>query len=546
MKGSDGHRMRLVFVGFVVALVLSDGQIRADFMFGEPIHLGSTINSRFHDGAPAVSADGLELYFASDRPGGQGDLDIWVSRRITTNDDWGVPVNLGPTVNSTAADGEPSISADGLELFFSSGRAGGLGNADLYVARRTTIHHDWSEPLNLGPSVNTPSADYAPSLTSDGLTLYFDSNRAGGSGKSDIWMTTRNAIGDPWAEAMNLGSIVNTGAQEISPCVSADGLWLLFRSWKGGGQGNCDLWLSTRTTTSEPWSVPVNLAPPVNSRSCEHDPSISADGLTLFFGSNDRPGQLGGEDLWQVSITRIVDFNGDSSVDGDDILTLVEHWGGDNSLCDIGPMPWGNGVVDVEDLKVLAGYIGPDLDDPTLLAHWALDETEGLIASDSVADNDGTVIGTPVWQPAGGQVNGALEFDGVTYIAADQILSPSEGPFSVLAWIRGRIAGQVVVSQTDGSDWLTADALEGTLATGLAPSARNPLPPLVSDTIITDGDWHRIAFTWDGAYRRLYVDDVLVAEREDVGLAECYGDLNIGCGKDTAPESLPPRASSPA
>jgi len=357
MKWLNDDRMNWLFVVFVAVIVLGGGRAKADFVFGEPIHLGSTINSTVDDATPSISADGLELYFCSNRPGGYGNVDIWVSRRITTKDDWEMPVNLGSTVNGTASEGSPSISANGLELFFNSNRAGGLGNRDLYVARRATTHDAWGEPFNLGPLVNMSSADYAPSLSTDGLTLYFDSNRSGGYGTGDIWLTTRATLDDPWSEATNLGSTVNTGAQEISPCISADGLWLLFRSWKSGGLGNCDLWLSTRSTLSDPWCVPVNLGPPVNSGSCEHDPSLSTDGRTLYFGSNDRPGQLGGEDLWQAPIIPIVDLNGDRIVDADDMCIMVDHWGTDNSACDIGPMPWGDGIVDVEDLIVLAEHL---------------------------------------------------------------------------------------------------------------------------------------------------------------------------------------------
>ncbi len=524
-----------------MSIMACAGTANADFTFGDPVNLGPVANSEYDDQLPCISADGLELYFMSRRPGGVGDWDIWVARRETTHDPWEEPANLGPVVNSSGEDWAPCISADGLELYFEANRPGGHGGTDILVTVRATTDEPWGEPVNLRPFVNSSSRDGGPSISSDGLELYFKSTRPGGYGGEDLWVSQRPTKGEPWSSPVNLGSTVNGPAWDRGPSISADGLLLFFGSPRADGYGGEDLWLTSRATKDAAWGEPINLGPSINTAYHEDGPSIPGDGRTLYFSdyhTDPRPGGNGGSDLWQVSIQPVVDFNGDGRVEGEEVLTLADRWGTDDSLCDIGLMPWGDGIVDLQDVIALAGFTGPTVIDPTLIAHWAFDETEGIIASDSAGDNDGTVIGTPLWQPAGGQVNGALEFDGGTYIAADQILSPSEGPFSVLAWIRGGIAGQVVVSQTGGSDWLTADALEGTLATGLAPSARNPLPPLVSDTIITDGDWHRIAFTWDGAYRRLYVDDVLVAEREDVGLAECYGDLNIGCGKLMAPNTF--------
>jgi len=273
------------------------------------------------------------------------------------------------------------------------------------------------------------------------------------------------------------------------------------------------------------------------------NPNISADGRWLYFSDfwwsseqNVRPGGYGSDDLWKAPVLPVVDFNGDGKTDGKDVLGLANHWGTDDALFDIGPMPWGDGVVDLEDLRALAEYMGQEVVDPTLLAHWALDEAEGEIAYDSAGDNDGIVIGTCAWQPGSGQVNGALAFDGTTSILVDRVLNPSDGPFSLLAWVKGGAPGQVLVAQVDGENWLMVDASAGTLATGLIPPvARTPALALVSDAAITDDNWHRVGFIWDGTTRALYVDDVLVAEDVQDGLASCSGDLTIGCAKDMTP-----------
>ena len=227
------------------------------------------------------------------------------------------------------------------------------------------------------------------------------------------------------------------------------------------------------------------------------------------------------------------DFNGDGKVDIEDLIILIEHWGTDEPMCDIAPRPFGDGIVDVLDLELLMSYWGQEIDDPTLIAHWALDETQGIIAYDSAGENDVTLYGEPTWQPEGGKFGGALAFDGVDdYIFAPNGLNPADGPFSIFAWIQGGAPGQVVISQLNGADWLSADPASGFLMTALCESGRGG-SSLKSDSIITDGDWHRIGFVWDGVHRALYVDDILAAESTQQGLGSATGGLNIGCGMNS-------------
>ncbi|MFC1605214.1 kelch repeat-containing protein [Planctomycetota bacterium] len=226
----------------------------------------------------------------------------------------------------------------------------------------------------------------------------------------------------------------------------------------------------------------------------------------------------------------LVDFNHDGIVDAADMCIMVDHWGEDYSLCDIGPTLFGDGVVDVEDLKVLADHLFQEVEDPTLIAHWPMDETEGIIAYDSASVNDAVLVGNAVWQPYSGQINGALQLDGInSYVIADPVLNPADGPCSVFAWINGGAPGQVVLSQADGANWLAVDA-EGYLMTELTGPGRSA-GPLFSETVITDGQWHRIGLVWDGSKRMLYVDDVVVAEDTQTGLVSSDGGLYIGCGK---------------
>ena len=486
MNWLNNYRIRLVLVGFVAAIVLGGGSAKADFIFGEPTNLGPKVNTSYGDVNPNISADGLSLYFDDypvyPKPGGYGGGDMWVTRRDTTDDEWGTPMNLGPTVNTSYSDGALCISADGLTLIFESNRPGGYGNYDLWMSTRTTTKDDWSAPVNLGPTVNSSADEYPPSISADGLSLYFGSNRPGGLGSFDIWVTKRATVSDPWAP-------------------------------------------------------PVNLGPPVNSFAFDACPNLSADGSTLYFTST-RPGGFGGHDLWQVSITPIVDFNGDGIVDSKDMCIMVDHWGEDYSLCDIGPTPLGDGIVDVQDLIGLAEHLFEQVKDPTFLAHWALDEIEGDIAYDSVGENHAEVMGSAVWQPTGGVVDGALLLDGVDdCMATEYVHDPSEGPLSVFAWVKGGAPGQVLVSQVLGANWLMADSSSGNLMTELKESGRTG-SALFSETVITDGNWHRVGLVWDGTNRILYVDDVAVAADTQSELVGSNGGLNIGCGKNLEPGSF--------
>lgn len=254
-------------------------------------------------------------------------------------------------------------------------------------------------------------------------------------------------------------------------------------------------------------------------------------GGTIWIGTQD-----GGLAAFRPRPT--VDFNGDGCVTIQDLVRLIESWGQDDPAVDVGPTAFGDGIVDAEDLEVLMRYWGQEVDDSTLVAHWAMDETEGDVATDSGGTNDGTLLGSPVWRPEGGAINGALEFDGAAdrVVVNNGVLNPARGPFSVLAWIKGGAPGQVLISQIGGVNWLMADPSQGTLMTELVPPVgRKATPPLVSEAAITDGDWHRVAFVWDGVTRDLYVDDALVAEDAQSALASCSGGLNIGAGKGLEP-----------
>jgi len=243
-----------------------------------------------------------------------------------------------------------------------------------------------------------------------------------------------------------------------------------------------------------------------------------------------------------LGVCRTPDFNRDGKVGIQDLLILIEHWQQAELSFDIAPPPLGDGIVDAIDLAALMEYWGCEVKDMTLVAHWKLDETNGNVATDSVVGNNGTLIGDPLWQPAGGRKTGAIELDGIDdYVVTDFVLNPADGPFSVFAWINGGAPGQVIISQSDGFGagkiWLGLDTSNANLMTGLVPPplGRFIPEPLESQSTIIDGQWHYVGFVLDGSYRFLYTDGVEVA-KDTMALTQALifssGGLYIGAGRD--------------
>lgn len=244
------------------------------------------VNTSAHDGCPIQSPDGLSLYLASNRSGGRGGLDIWVSTRASTSEPWGAPVNLPEPINTPADEFCPT-PLRGNGLFFVSRRtiAGvtcGLG--DIYFTKQNP-KHGWREPQHLGCAPAGPNSELdeqGPSYV-DG-TLYFSRSRTAGQGGAvpgDIFVSEQ--AGDAFGPAAAVAELNSTG-NDLQPNVRKDGLEVVFSSNRTGGQGSQDIWASTRASTDDPWSTPVNLGSNVNSTNSETRPSLSWDGLTLYLG----------------------------------------------------------------------------------------------------------------------------------------------------------------------------------------------------------------------------------------------------------------------
>jgi hypothetical protein len=264
-----------------------------------PVNAGPLINTQNFDGGPELSEDGLTLLFGSARLNslGQLDEDIYVATRETTAQPFGPARNLGPSVNSLGfGDYSPDLSLDGLTLYFSSSRPGGLGQGDLYVTTRESIDDPWDPPQNLGPNVNTPYFEGQPSISANGKTLYWDSVRPDGLGDFDIWMATRGNVGRDFGPAANVGPEVNTVGPEFGAAISQNEKQLFFSSGRPGNVGQIDIWVVERKAKSGRWGTPINLDT-LNSPFFQAMPTFSRNGREVCFMAF-RPEGFGGLDIW--------------------------------------------------------------------------------------------------------------------------------------------------------------------------------------------------------------------------------------------------------
>jgi Tol biopolymer transport system component len=222
---------QIISLVLVLALGLATEIAKADFTFGEPVNLGPTINSSVPESSPCISADGLSLYFASYRQGGYGLADICLSTRETTEGDWGSPVNLGPMVNTSALEYHPAISTDRLELYFERVYPGSLWGGqfsgfEIWVTKRAARSDPWAQPVKLDLTVGNAEFFGAPSLSTDGLELYFTASPL--EPETSLYVTKRETKDAPWGEPVSLGPTVNNWSSQTMSRISSDGLLLVF------------------------------------------------------------------------------------------------------------------------------------------------------------------------------------------------------------------------------------------------------------------------------------------------------------------------------
>lgn len=261
----------------------------------QPRQLSDTLNCFPKQYFPVTTADEQEMIFTR-RLGfkDDDDEDLVVSHK-SPDGQWTAPVSVSPNINSKFNEGTCTISADGRQLIFTSclGRRG-FGNCDLFESRK--IGEEWTAPMNLGPQINSPAWESQPSLSADGRVLYFVSDRRGGQGSNDIYVSRKSDDGK-WSKAKNLGKTVNTQYDEISPFIHANDRALFFASTGRPGFGGYDIFLSERTDSV--WSMPQNFGYPINN----HE-----DQFSLFISPDSEKGYYSHEEDDLNGISRIYEF----------------------------------------------------------------------------------------------------------------------------------------------------------------------------------------------------------------------------------------------
>ncbi len=265
----------------------------------ELVRLDSNINTNADEYWPTLTADERTLIFTrqtladpeGEKVPGNYREDFFLSLR--DNGDWSEARLMGEPLASEQNEGAPSITADGRKIYFTAcNRDDGYGSCDIYVAERSG--ESWSKPKNIGSPVNSHAWEAQPSVSADGRTLYFASNRSGGIGKMDIWKANMKDDGS-WSEPVNLGDVINTSGNEMSPFIHLDGRTLYFASDGHTGMGGMDLFV-TRANQDGTWSEPENLGYPINTHHDEIGLIINARGDLAYFASDRIEGQ--GKDIY--------------------------------------------------------------------------------------------------------------------------------------------------------------------------------------------------------------------------------------------------------
>jgi len=261
----------------------------------EPINLGDSINTPSSEYYPSITINDSLFVFTRR---GAGIREDFVESTILPNHEYSKSKVISGSINEEPSKGAINISQDGDWLIFAGNfPSKGYGNFDLYISYQTP--QGWSEPINLGPQVNTEFWESSPSLSSDKGTLYFSSDRPGGYGGKDLYVSHRLPNGK-WSEALNMGASVNTTGDELAPFIHADNNTLYFTSDGLPGYGGSDLFVMRRKNANE-WNAPENLGYPINTIENDGSLFIASNGVDAFY-SSDRADSHGGLDLYRFEL----------------------------------------------------------------------------------------------------------------------------------------------------------------------------------------------------------------------------------------------------
>lgn len=260
-----------------------------------PINLGDSINTPNSEYYPSITINDSLFVFTRR---GAGIREDFVESTILPNHQYSQSKAINGSINEEPSKGAINISQDGDWLIFAGNfPSKGFGNFDLYISYQTP--QGWSEPINLGSQINTEFWESSPSLSSDKNTLYFSSDRPGGYGGKDLYVSHRLPNGK-WSEALNMGASVNTTGDELAPFIHADNNTLYFTSDGLPGYGGSDLFVMRRKNVVE-WNAPENLGYPINTIENDGSLFIASNGVDAFY-SSDRADSRGGLDLYRFEL----------------------------------------------------------------------------------------------------------------------------------------------------------------------------------------------------------------------------------------------------
>lgn len=267
-----------------------------------PVSIGSSINTENDEYWPSITADGQTLMFTRQTRYGNsatgyqlGQEDFYVSHLLENK--WQKAINAGAPINTSNNEGAQTISSGGNYMYFTAcDRPGGLGSCDLYFS--AFDREKWSVPINIGAPVNSSYWESQPSVSADGKILFFSSSRPGGIGGKDIWYSVMKENGN-WSIPVNMGDTVNTEGDEMSPFIHFDGRTLYFASDGRPGMGGFDLFF-TRMNDDSTWSQPKNLGYPINTFNDEMGLIIEAGGQKAIFSS--KHDNVNGKDLFYFDL----------------------------------------------------------------------------------------------------------------------------------------------------------------------------------------------------------------------------------------------------
>jgi len=326
------NRVKWTFLALFLLCPLFQASAQQFSEWSVPVNVGPPVNTATEELQPFIAKDNLSLYFVRFARDTSTIIPyIWVAKRSSESENWGVPQKLGTEINATTRQAHAFVTVDGHSMYFNAVRPGGVGGNDIYVSKRHNKREDfgpmgWRQAVNLGSNVNSPAGDSSPWVFEDETTgvtyLYFTSIR---SGDQNIYVSTMQPDGtfgpaEPVAE-------LNSPFADQEPVLSRDGLEIYFNSDRPGsqlyppddycgfpGQPSPDIWVSTRASTADPWGPPENLddinaslgGPPINSPYDGQGLSLSFDGTTLYFGDPCREGGVSDYfDIWMTKRTKL-------------------------------------------------------------------------------------------------------------------------------------------------------------------------------------------------------------------------------------------------